>query len=135
VSDSRKTDEFVLLLSKDGRWIFSYILMLVSNKTDAEEVFQETSVTLWQKSDEFAPGSSFRAWATQVAHYKVLHYRARKKNSPLLLDDTVLEAVHGTAANMTDRLDDLHRALAFRPRRIATIADEAIAAARSGKHR
>lgn len=64
-----------------------------------------------EKFDEFVSGSGFRAWATQVAHYKVLHYRARKKNSPLLLDDTVLEAVHGTAANMTDRLDDLHWAL------------------------
>lgn len=111
MSEQGKTNEFVLLFSKDGRWIFSYILMLVANKADAEEIFQETSVTLWQKFNEFVPGTSFRAWATQVAHYKVLHYRARKQTSPMLLDDTVLEAVHGTATGMTDRLDDLHWAL------------------------
>ena len=106
-----RTDEFVRLFTKDGRWIFSYILMLVHNKADAEEVFQETSITLWQKFGEFTSGSSFRAWATQVAHYKVFHYRAKKKSSPLLLDDATLEAVHDTAATMTDRLDDLHGAL------------------------
>jgi RNA polymerase sigma-70 factor, ECF subfamily len=111
MSDSNRTDDFVLLFTKDARWIFSYILMLVPNKADAEEVFQDTSLTLWQKFGEFAAGSSFRAWAIQVAYYKVLHHRARRKSSPLLLDDTVLEAIHGTVATMTDRLDDLHWAL------------------------
>jgi RNA polymerase sigma-70 factor, ECF subfamily len=111
MSNLPANDEFVRLFAKDGRWVFSYILMLVSNKADAEEVFQETCVTLWQKFDEFVPGSSFRAWATQVAHYKVLHYRDKQKGSPMLLDDTTLEAVGATAAQMTDRLDDLHWAL------------------------
>ncbi len=106
-----KTDDFVRLFTNDARWIFSYILLLVSNKADAEEVFQETSVTLWQKFSEYRTGSNFRAWATQVAHYKVLHYRAKRKTSPLLLDDTALEMVHGTAASLTDRLDDMHWAL------------------------
>jgi RNA polymerase sigma-70 factor (ECF subfamily) len=106
-----RTDEFVRLFSKDGRWIFSYILMLVPHKADAEEVFQETSVTLWQKFDEFLSGSNFRAWAIQVAHYKVLQHRVRKQGAPLLLDDAVLEAVHNTAVTLNDRLDDLHQAL------------------------
>jgi RNA polymerase sigma-70 factor, ECF subfamily len=106
-----RTDEFVRLFTKDGRWIFSYILMLIPHKADAEEVFQETSVTLWQKFGEFLTGSNFRAWAIQVAHYKILQYRARKQGGPLLLDDAVLEAVHNTAVILNDRLDDLHRAL------------------------
>jgi RNA polymerase sigma-70 factor, ECF subfamily len=111
MSDPARTDEFVRLFTKDGRWIFSYILMLVPNKADAEEIFQETNITLWQKFDDFMPGSSFRAWATQVAHFKVLHYREKKKNRPVLLDDATLDAVGGTAASLTDRLDDLHWAL------------------------
>lgn len=104
-------NDFVLLFTKDARWIFSYILMLVPNKADAKEVFQETSLTLWQKFGEFVAGTSFRSWALSVAHYKVLHYRAKRKSSPLLLDDAALEAVRGTAAAMADRLDDLHYAL------------------------
>ena len=87
----------MLLFSKDARWIFSYIRMLMPNKADAEEVFQETSLTLWQKFGEFVAGSNFRAWAIQVAHYKVLHYRAKRKSNPVLMDDAVLEAIHATA--------------------------------------
>lgn len=111
MSDSNHTDDFVLLFTKNARWIFSYILMLVPNKADAEEVFQETNLTLWQKFGEFAVGSNFRAWAMQVAYYKVLHHRMKRKANPVLLDDAVLEAVHGTALSMADRLDDLHWAL------------------------
>jgi RNA polymerase sigma-70 factor, ECF subfamily len=111
MSDANQTDNFVLLFTKDARWIFSYILMLVPNKADAEEVFQETSATLWQKFSEFKSGSSFRAWAMQVAYYKVLHLRAKRKHSPMLMDDTLLDAVHTTAMSMSDRLDDLHWAL------------------------
>ena len=111
MGDPGRTDEFVRLFTKDGRWIFSYILMLVPHKADAEEVFQETSTTLWQKFDEFLSGSNFRAWAIQVARYKVLQHRARKQCSPLLLDDAVLEAVHNTAVTLNDRLDNLHQAL------------------------
>ena len=111
MSDSHHTDDFVLLFTKDARWIFSYILMMVPNKTDAEEVFQETSLTLWQKFGEFVAGSNFRAWAMQVAYYKVLHHRMKRKANPVLMDEEVLEAVHGTALGLADRLDDLHWAL------------------------
>jgi RNA polymerase sigma-70 factor, ECF subfamily len=110
MSDSQG-DDFVLLFSKDARWVFSYIRMLVPNRVDAEEVFQETSLTLWQKFGEFVVGSSFRAWAMQVVRYKVLQYRAKRRSSPLFLDDAVLEAIHATALTLTDRLDDLQWAL------------------------
>jgi RNA polymerase sigma-70 factor (ECF subfamily) len=111
MGESGRTDEFVRLFTRDGRWVFSYVLMLVPHKFDAEEVFQETSVTLWQKFDGFVSGTNFRAWATQVARNKVLQYRARKRTGPLLLDDAVLEAVHNTALALNDRLGDLHQAL------------------------
>ena len=107
-----RTNEFLRLFAKDGRWIFSYILMFIPHKADAEEVFQETSIILWKKFDEYVSGSSFLAWATQVAHYQVLHhYRTKKQIRLLLLDEAALEAVHHTAVTLNDRVDDLHQAL------------------------
>ena len=112
MSESMRTNEFLRLFAKDGRWIFSYILMFMPHKADAEEVFQETSIILWKKFDEYVSGSSFLAWATQVAHYQVLHhYRTKKQICLLLLDEAVLEAVHHTAVTLNDRVDDLHQAL------------------------
>jgi len=111
IDSDKRTDEFVRLFTGSARWVFSYILTLVHVKADAEEIFQETNATLWQKFDEFVPGTSFRNWAAQVAHYKVLQYRQRQRRSPLLFDDTLLEAIHGTATQMANQLDDLHWAL------------------------
>lgn len=111
VNDANRTDEFVQLFTAHARWLFSYILMLVHNKADAEEVFQETNTTLWQKFNEFTPGTNFRQWATKVAHYKILHYRERQKRSPLLFDDASLEAIHDAVNAMANNFDDLHWAL------------------------
>jgi RNA polymerase sigma-70 factor (ECF subfamily) len=49
-------------------------MTLVFSHQDAEEVFQNTSVVLWNKFGEFQPGSNFFAWASQVAYYEVLNY-------------------------------------------------------------
>jgi RNA polymerase sigma-70 factor, ECF subfamily len=107
-----RTNEFVRLFTANARWVYSYIYMLVPNKADAEEIYQETNVTLWQKFDEFVPGSNFRNWAARVSHFKILQYREKQKKSPLLYSDVLLEAVHGTATKMADELDDLQWALA-----------------------
>lgn len=106
-----RTNEFVQLFTANARWIFAYIFMLVPNKDDAEEIYQETNTTLWQKFDEFAQGTSFRNWATQVAHYKILQYRDKRRRSPMLLDDALLEKAHQTAAKMGDQFDALRSAL------------------------
>jgi RNA polymerase sigma-70 factor, ECF subfamily len=111
VNSGDRTNEFVQLFTVNARWVFAYIFMLVPNKDDAEEIYQETNTTLWQKFDEFVPGSNFRNWATQVAHYKILQYRDKRRRSPVLLDDALLEKARGTVARMGDRFDDLQWAL------------------------
>lgn len=106
-----RTNEFVQLFTANARWIFSYIYTLVPNKDDAEEVYQETNTTLWQKFDQFERGSNFRNWATQVAHYKILQYRDKQRRSPVLLDEVFLEAVRGATTQAADRFEDLQWAL------------------------
>jgi RNA polymerase sigma-70 factor (ECF subfamily) len=111
IDSDKRADEFVRLFTGSARWVFSYILTLVHIKADAEEIFQETNTTLWQKFDEFVPGTSFRNWAAQVAYFKVLQYRERQRRSPVLFDDALLESIHGTATKMAGQLDEVHWAL------------------------
>jgi RNA polymerase sigma-70 factor (ECF subfamily) len=63
VNSSINTPEFIRLLSLHTSSIYTYIRVLIPNRTDAEDVFQETSRTLWEKFDEYQPGtdSHFRA--------------------------------------------------------------------------
>src|SRR5688572_13921046 len=56
-------EAFAPLFSRNARRIYGFIMTLVFNHQDAEEVFQNTSIVLWNKFAEFRPDSNFFAWA------------------------------------------------------------------------
>ena len=108
---SQNTHDFVGLWTAHARRVYSYILSLVPNWADAEDIFQETSTTLWEKFDEFEPGTDFGAWACRTAYYKVLTH-SKRRGEMLRLGEDFLEAVSRDAEQMGDLLDAQHLALA-----------------------
>ena len=59
-TDGRSAVErFCLLFEQHGRAIYGHVRSLVPHASDADEVFQETCVTLWQKFDQYRPGHEF----------------------------------------------------------------------------
>ncbi|HEX6962196.1 MAG TPA: sigma-70 family RNA polymerase sigma factor [Lacipirellula sp.] len=85
--------EFVVLLAKHERMIYGYVLSLVPNLADADEIVQETCLRLWDEFDKYVPGSSFAAWALTVAHYEVLTWRKKVQRSKLVFDDALVELI------------------------------------------
>jgi RNA polymerase sigma-70 factor, ECF subfamily len=69
-----RENRFAEQLQCHHRQIFSYIYALLRNFNDAEDVFQQTSLTLWEKFDEYQPGTSFPAWAYAIARFKSLNF-------------------------------------------------------------
>lgn len=84
---------FVRLLTQHERLVYAYILRLVPNWTDADEILQETNIRLWEEFDRFEPGTNFAAWAIRVAHYQVLTWRKKRDRSRLVFDDAALESL------------------------------------------
>lgn len=71
------------------RRLYIYLLSLVHNVSDAEELLQQTSFVLWQKFAEFQPGSNFGAWACRIAYLetcKLLESRRERSLSPAFLE-------------------------------------------------
>jgi RNA polymerase sigma-70 factor, ECF subfamily len=91
MSGQDRTTEFVALFAAHDRGIYKYILTLLTNPNDTQEVFQETSVTLWQKFGEYRPGSNFFAWACRVAYFEVLRFRQDHRRDRLRFNDDVLQ--------------------------------------------
>ena len=102
---------FSELFEQHGRTIYGHIRTLVPNASDADEVFQETSVTLWQKFDQYRPEADFRAWACRIAYYKVLKLRDRQIRSPRLFSPEFLDLVSEEMIVMSDVLDARTEAL------------------------
>ena len=85
----------------------------VAAGSHADEVFQETSITLWRKFDTFQPGGNFAAWACGVAFNLVRNYRRVESRRPVfLMSDDTLELVSREHESAYSRLADHRVALA-----------------------
>ena len=79
--------EYSQLVTRNQRKIYWFILSLLPNWSDAEEVLQETNLVLWRKADKYDSSGNFLAWACQIARYEVLKFRERSGRAfPALTD-------------------------------------------------
>ena len=86
-----KDAEFVELLTAAQTSVYAAILTLLPDRTRAADVLQKTNVTLWQKRDEFVPGSSFLAWARRIARYHVLNERRKLGREMVVFDEALFQ--------------------------------------------
>jgi RNA polymerase sigma-70 factor, ECF subfamily len=100
-----RVDEFMRLYTQHQRRLYVYLLSLVHNVADAEELLQESSYVLWRKFDEFRPESNFGAWACRVAYFEVLKFRERRQQGEVPLSPQFLERVAGKMAEVSDLLE------------------------------
>jgi len=105
-------DAFVRLLGQNQRRIFLYVMSMVPNWNDAEEIIQETNLVLWREFGRFQPGTNFTAWACKVALHQVLAWRKRVKRSRLEFSPAFLEAVAEEATVASEALEERSHCLA-----------------------
>ena len=103
--------DFVELFTRNQRRIYLYILALVPSPLDAEEVLQETNLVIWSKFAQFAAGSSFGAWACQIAYFEILKFRDRKRRDKHQLSLEFVELVQQEATARADLLERRRAAL------------------------
>ena len=102
---------FARLLLHFQTRIYSYIRSFVVSPTDADDLLQETAAVLWQKFDQFQPGSNFLAWAMRVAHYKVLEFRHGQKRDVLQFSDRFMDVVAADTVAESERLGEIQELL------------------------
>lgn len=113
--DSQKHIRFFQFYNSVHTSLYSFLLMLVHNQTEAEELLQETAAVLWEKFDTFQEGSNFGAWAVQIAKYKALEFLRSNKRMRMVFEDTtylaISEEAEKTSLNMEDYIPALKKCL------------------------
>jgi RNA polymerase sigma-70 factor (ECF subfamily) len=107
-----RTKELVLLMTQHQRRIFGYIYTLVPDRHAAEDILQETSLVICEKFSGFRSGTDFVAWGCQIAWWQVRASRTKFARSKVVFDETVLQSVAHTAAQLAPEQDARHEALA-----------------------
>jgi len=67
-----KYDDLVCQLTASQCRLYRYILSMVPDRELARDILQQTNLVIWKKADEFQQDTSFWAWASRIAHFKVL---------------------------------------------------------------
>src|SRR4051812_44777422 len=109
---SEQVDAFVRLLGQNQRRIFLYVMSMVPNWNDAEEIIQETNLILWREFARFQLGTNFAAWACKVALHQVLAWRKRQRRDRLQFSPAFLEAVAQEASAASEVLEERSQSLA-----------------------
>ena len=93
MSDSSVSFEFSQNLVGIQRNLYSFILSLLSNRNDAEDVLQETNLILCRKSKEYDPDGNFRSWAFNIARYQVLAHLTKRRRSKVCFSNELTEVL------------------------------------------
>jgi RNA polymerase sigma-70 factor, ECF subfamily len=105
-------DKFVERFVRSQARLFAYVAMLLPNRDDAEEVFQQTSLILWKKWRQFDPSWDFLRWGCGIAHHEVQSFlRKVAHRGRVCLSEDVMAQVARARLEVPDVLEARRRAL------------------------
>jgi RNA polymerase sigma-70 factor (ECF subfamily) len=111
MNESSKTNEFLRLLMANQKRIYAFILAMVPNQVDAEDLLQETVLLMWSKFDSFTPGTSFAAWGITVAKYQILSVRKRHSTRSIRFSQAAIELLQSQSDRFVEQTDSRTQAL------------------------
>lgn len=111
LDDAAQVREFAEELTRIQRSLYGYICSLVGCPEEAQDVLQETNREVWERYEEFEPGSSLAAWTYKIAYYRVLTVRKQRKRRQQRFQETTLELLAERMAEKNYVLEARHQAL------------------------
>lgn len=107
--------QFLELFLSHQTDIKAFVRSLVRSRQDSEDVFQEVTLTLWEKFDQYQPERSFGAWARGIARNKILQYWDKASRVPTPFSPEAVEAILDAFDRRTEQtspsLDALEKCL------------------------
>ncbi len=105
------TDYFVRQLMNHRKRIYAFILMLVGNSSDADDIMQDTAALMWQKYHQSEEIGDFSALGMRIAHLKVLEFRKKQYKNKIKFNNELFESILGGAVTAEEKLDERFEAL------------------------
>jgi RNA polymerase sigma-70 factor (ECF subfamily) len=96
------------LMERHGGRLFAFLVRLLQDEGEAEDLAQETFVRIYEHRDRFDPNASFRTWMYAIAGNLArdrFRWRVRHPETPLECVEDIRPgpSLHATDPGMTDR--------------------------------
>ena len=98
-------DDFFKHYLQCQKRLYAYILMLVPNSNDADDILQNTSIIMWKKFNTYNPDASFGAWAVSIARHVIFDHYKKKRRSHVIFKGEMLEIFAESAIASTRDTD------------------------------
>ena len=108
MSQQDRYDTFSELLTRHQAQIRGYILALVRNREDADDLFQTTSLVLWRRFDTFQVDSNFFAWARRTAELTICNFWKTNRSRFAPLSEAFLDTLAATEPLVGDDTVDAY---------------------------
>jgi RNA polymerase sigma-70 factor, ECF subfamily len=90
MDDSHRHERFMQLFLPVQRGLYGFLRTLIPNSADAEDVLQAAAAVMWERFDDFDPGTRFDYWAYHIARIQALRHLKDRKRSRLVFSEAVL---------------------------------------------
>jgi RNA polymerase sigma-70 factor, ECF subfamily len=113
MQDRARKTEFADHLRREQSRIYGYIHSLVRHFDDADDLFQQTTLILWNKFDQYDRSRSFFSWACGVARFEITNFlRSRGRQKLYFTDDLNVMLIETMDGLPVDEMEDRKSALA-----------------------
>lgn len=104
--DNKLHAEYIELLMSHMNSIYRYIVTMVPNAADSEDILQETSKLIWVKFKDYRQGTDFKNWALTIARFKVLSYYRSRQQNRINFSSQTLDAISDYLETHEDNTDE-----------------------------
>ncbi len=106
------SERFTALLMANQRRIYGYILSLVPNPSDADDILQETALIMCKKFSEYKADTSFHSWAIKISYFTIVNFNRKKQRRSVKLRDDIFRMIANAqqeihSDNYSERADSL----------------------------
>ena len=132
--DSDRQEQFARAFLQYQDRLYGHIVLMLPNRHDAEDIFQQTSLILWKKWEDFDRGGDFLRWACGIAHNEVRNFLRRRGRDRMVLSEKLLNNLADVRLREQPLLDRRHSLLTECIKRLDFAAREMLERCYAGRN-
>ena len=103
-----------------------FVMSLLPDPDQAQDVIQETFITITAKAGDYQEGTNFKAWAFTIARFKVLEVFKKQKREANRLSEAAINILASEAEELDEedpKIDALNKCLEKLSEKTATMVE------------
>lgn len=104
MSSENREDKFTTYWKNAKPVVSSYILSMIPNRSDHDDILQNTAISALKKFDKYDESRPFTKWALGFAKYEILANKRKYARNPIIFQETLIDSIMEICYEMEEEL-------------------------------